>query len=441
MILGFGNATCPFVDPFPGCGLGSVMLPLRPGLRRPAAARSRRTRPRRDARRPSPPHSADAGAHRLRSPRTDAGSFIADGFVVGHAGADQRHRRPSTRSDRSPRTVLTLQDAALQPTVTLNAAASQVWHAPLLHRHRLRRRPRRRRSASAATRSRSATAASITRSAVRAWRATWTPSPGPTRRSSSTATRRRTASGTAGHPDDVLGYEFGPKPFDPFTQIPDAENEDDEWVFPLANPYDYAGNDVIDAQRPVRATVAPRPTLPTRRLHGLRRRRQRPDHRQPGRRPPRGRLGRRQILGLRGVDHIYGDSGVNVDILTRGARRSTTDERSARGRRSRRAGFLNNGTTIEPAPVAGRRRRCDAGRDLIYGEGAGTDRRRPAERPTTTSSSATTARSSSRSPTRTSPTRACRRSRRRCSPRSAAIESRASRTAATTSSSATSAAT
>ena len=50
----------------------------------------------------------------------------------------------------------------------------------------------------------------------------------------------------------MLGYEFGPKPFDPFTKIPDAENEDDEWVFPLANPYVYAGNDVIDAQRAVR---------------------------------------------------------------------------------------------------------------------------------------------------------------------------------------------
>jgi len=51
----------------------------------------------------------------------------------------------------------------------------------------------------------------------------------------------------AGHPYDILGYEFGPKPFDPFPKIPDAENEDDEWVFPLANPYAYAGNDVIDA--------------------------------------------------------------------------------------------------------------------------------------------------------------------------------------------------
>ena len=51
----------------------------------------------------------------------------------------------------------------------------------------------------------------------------------------------------SGHPFDVLGYEFGEKPFDPFSDVPDAENEDDEWVFPLASPFDFAGNDVIDA--------------------------------------------------------------------------------------------------------------------------------------------------------------------------------------------------
>jgi Ca2+-binding RTX toxin-like protein len=51
----------------------------------------------------------------------------------------------------------------------------------------------------------------------------------------------------SGHPYDVLGMEFGDKPFDPFPNLPDGENEDDEWVFPLANPYTYAGNDVIDA--------------------------------------------------------------------------------------------------------------------------------------------------------------------------------------------------
>ena len=52
----------------------------------------------------------------------------------------------------------------------------------------------------------------------------------------------------AGHSDDTLGYEFGPKPFDPFWMITDDQNEDDEWVFPLADPYTDAGNDVIDAR-------------------------------------------------------------------------------------------------------------------------------------------------------------------------------------------------
>ena len=31
------------------------------------------------------------------------------------------------------------------------------------------------------------------------------------------------------------------------ASVPDSDNEDDEWVFPLANPFQYSGNDVIDA--------------------------------------------------------------------------------------------------------------------------------------------------------------------------------------------------
>ena len=58
----------------------------------------------------------------------------------------------------------------------------------------------------------------------------------------------------SGNPATVDGYEFGDKPFNPFTTVPDAENEDDEWVFPLGNPFRLAGNDVIDAQRAVRRT-------------------------------------------------------------------------------------------------------------------------------------------------------------------------------------------
>jgi hypothetical protein len=50
-----------------------------------------------------------------------------------------------------------------------------------------------------------------------------------------------------GEPDSVKGHEFGPKPFDPFWKVPESENEDDEWLFPVADPYVFAGNDVIDA--------------------------------------------------------------------------------------------------------------------------------------------------------------------------------------------------
>ena len=73
----------------------------------------------------------------------------------------------------------------------------------------------------------------------------------------------------SGHPYDVLGMEFGDKPFDPFPNLPDGENEDDEWVFPLANPYTYAGNDVIDASA-LFAGLAASATADGR-LYGLRR--------------------------------------------------------------------------------------------------------------------------------------------------------------------------
>lgn len=51
----------------------------------------------------------------------------------------------------------------------------------------------------------------------------------------------------SGHSYDRLGLEFGPKPFDPFPLLPNDQNEDDSWVFALANPFDLHGNDLIDA--------------------------------------------------------------------------------------------------------------------------------------------------------------------------------------------------
>jgi Ca2+-binding RTX toxin-like protein len=175
----------------------------------------------------------------------------------------------------------------------------------------------------------------------------------------------------SGHSYDVLGYEFGPKPFDPFVRIPDAENEDDEWIFPLANPYVYAGNDVIDGSAlfaNVTCTSAScvLPSVGFSAYGGegndLIIGSQAGDHLAGG-------SGDDEIRGLRGVDHIYGDSGINVNILTRALSIETTS--STPGPTITKAGFQNNGTTIEPtpSPVADN---MDAGRDLIFGEGPGT---------------------------------------------------------------------
>ena len=171
----------------------------------------------------------------------------------------------------------------------------------------------------------------------------------------------------SGHPYDVLGYEFGPKPFDPFTLIPDSQNEDDEWVFPLANPYPYAGNDVIDASA-LFADVSEgeMPTIGFTAYGGngddLIIGSQAGDHLAGG-------SGDDEIHGLRGVDHIYGDSGVNLNILTRALSIETTNASPLPS--ITYAGFINNGTTIEPyaSPVVDL---MEAGRDLLYGEGPGT---------------------------------------------------------------------
>ncbi|HEX6131212.1 MAG TPA: hypothetical protein VF044_05745 [Actinomycetota bacterium] len=165
-----------------------------------------------------------------------------------------------------------------------------------------------------------------------------------------------------GHPYDIKGYEFGPKPFDPFYKIPDGENEDDEWIFPVADPFDLAGNDIIDASN-LFADVAhgDLPTVGFTAYGGagddLIIGSQAGDHLAGG-------SGDDTILGLRGVDHIYGDSGFNVNVLTRGLTVTATnasplptlDKRNPAGDQ-----------TIKPVPSVNADL-LDAGRDLIYGE-------------------------------------------------------------------------
>jgi hypothetical protein len=124
----------------------------------------------------------------------------------------------------------------------------------------------------------------------------------------------------SGESDSVKGHEFGPKPYDPFWKIPEQENEDDEWLFPLANKYLFAGNDIIDASGLFADVLCDETScdLPSvgftayggemdDTIIGS----QAGDHLAGG-------SGDDLILGLRGADHIYGDGGINVDILTRG---------------------------------------------------------------------------------------------------------------------------
>ena len=230
----------------------------------------------------------------------------------------------------------------------------------------------------------------------------------------------------AGHPYDTLGYEFGPKPFDPFTYIPDAENEDDEWVFGLADPYTVGRQRHHRRAQPVRgpalhhAHLRRLPTVGFTAYGGI------GDDLLIGSQTGdflAGGSGDDEIRGLRGADQIYGDSGVNVDVLTR---RLTIDTVNASPLPTiTGAGFLNNGTTIEPYPSPARDFMLVAGRDLIFGDGPGTvgigHPGHPAAA-TTTSCSATTAPSSRTSSTRTSPTPGCRRSRPPAGRRSAVDE-------------------
>ncbi|MGH3371224.1 MAG: hypothetical protein ACRDPR_14630, partial [Nocardioidaceae bacterium] len=118
-----------------------------------------------------------------------------------------------------------------------------------------------------------------------------------------------------GEPDSVRGHELGPKPFDPFYRIPESENEDDEWLFPLADPYDFFGHDIIDASGLFSwSDPAALPSVGFTAYGGegddLVIGSQAGDHLAGG-------SGNDTMVGLRGVDHIYGDAGINVSILTR----------------------------------------------------------------------------------------------------------------------------
>ena len=197
--------------------------------------------------------------------------------------------------------------------------------------------------------------------------ATPTGSPVPSRRSSSTATRRRTASGTAASRGTSRATSSGRSRSIRSTGSRIDENEDDEWVFPLADPFDVRRQRHHRRERPVRLVTCPAPaTQPAdRRLHRLRRRGQRPDHRQPGGRPSRRRLRRRHdprparrrphLRRLR-LQRRHPHARAHRHLRRTRARAPTLDKRNPAGDQ-----------TIKPVPSLNADA-MDAGRDLIYGE-------------------------------------------------------------------------
>ncbi len=130
------------------------------------------------------------------------------------------------------------------------------------------------------------------------------------------------------------GHDFGPKPtIEPVGNAPD-------FVFPLAQPFKYSGNDFIDASA-LDASI-PSADLPSIgvTIYGG-----------PGQDTIigsqtgdilAGGSGNDLILGQRGRDLIYGDSGINVDVITRvltvaTVNQSVLPERGHPVRRTRRA--------------------------------------------------------------------------------------------------------
>jgi hypothetical protein len=183
----------------------------------------------------------------------------------------------------------------------------------------------------------------------------------------------------AGRTHHVLGSNFGPKPFDPFPALPGGSNEDADWIMPLANLYQRAGNDVIVASELFdELDAGALPTVGITAYGGMGTDiilgSQAGDHLAGG-------SGTDGILGLRGNDHIYGDSGVNVDFATRALRITTVDASPAP---SLDPATDTNGTFMAPAPSQ-MRDRMIAGSDVLGGDASGSS---PGTDATTRSSAA-----------------------------------------------------
>ncbi|MEO6494544.1 MAG: hypothetical protein ABIP99_17070 [Ilumatobacteraceae bacterium] len=359
MILGFGNAVCPFSDPFPHCGEGATMYLSGPVYGGPLGTVATSI------------HVANPVELTVTAPiqvhtdyivRTDGGSFLAAGFSVGMQVRISGMPGPYTIRALTAST-MTFWNVAFQPTVSLNAAGVAVWSAPTftITGYDPNRDGGQRIGGDIIT------VCNLV-NPIDGVSCDEDATAGPGSPLVVYGDTSQDGVWYSGHPYDVLGMEFGPKPFDPFTNIPDAQNEDDEWMLGLANPYLYAGNDIIDASGLFKNRAANNlPTVGFTAYGGLGDDliigSQAGDHLAGG-------SGNDEIRGLRGADHIYGDSGITVNLFTRALDIAVAD-RSPRPSVTG-AGYLNNGTTIQPYPSPVRDDLLVPGRDLLFGEGAGT---------------------------------------------------------------------
>ncbi|MDQ0612685.1 hypothetical protein QF046_000326 [Microbacterium sp. W4I4] len=383
MILGFQDLPwelCPYSDPFPGCGLGSIMILGGPNIAPVApVALPLGSALVTDVRAATPVKIEVTTPVQVRTSsltRADGASWAAAGFKVGMQVRISGFAGPFTISALSG-SVMTFANTAWAPSMHLNAAGIAVWHAVGL-------------TVTAWDEYRQSTGIRIGGDILTVCNRSpllfridadldgvvddtvtcdQTHTAGPGSPLVIYGDTSQDGIWYSGNPGDNLGMEFGPKPFDPFTYIPDAENEDDEWIFGLANPYDFSGDDIIDASG-LFAELAPAnlPSVGITAYGGLGDDliigSQAGDHLAGG-------SGDDELRGQRGVDHIYGDSGVNVDVLTRALEIATINRSPRPGVTG--AGFIPNGTTLTPTAggVAGI---VDdllvAGYDLIHGEGA-----------------------------------------------------------------------
>ena len=351
-ITGFGNSACPYADPFPGCGVGSVMLLSGPPLATSGSGitttiyESRPFEAKATTNMDISVQSATAPALPTTTlTRYDAGSFIADGFIVGMKVTISGFAGTFTISAVSVNK-LVLANAALPPTLT--GLGSHPILITVVGYDSGRAAP--------GTLDQtiqvggdhivvcSTTAVDDQGHSIPCGAVTGGPN-SPLVIYGDTSQDGLWYSGDPSTSTD--GHEFGDKPFNPFVNIPDAQNEDDEWFFGLANPFKRAGNDVIDASRlfatfPCTATACNLPTIGITAYGGAGDDTilgsQAGDHLAGG-------SGNDTIHGLRGIDHIYGDDGINVDIFTRGL-------------------FIPN-VNASPLPNADN---LDAGRDTLQGE-------------------------------------------------------------------------